>query len=79
MHSMIHNMDVHLNNTILTEAQQKNFRKAKLYINSGHDTTVSTVLSAMHLYDKQHIPGYAAIVIIELHKDSDSGKPFVKV
>jgi len=67
LHDIAYNMDVHLNKTFLTGAESLNFRKAKLHMNSGHDTTLTTLMNALGVYDNKHIPGYASILMIELH------------
>ncbi|KAH9488850.1 mitochondrial acyl carrier protein [Bulinus truncatus] len=38
----------------------------KFYMYSAHDTTVSALLSAMHVFDR-HAPMYRALVMVELH------------
>ena len=79
LHNIIYNMEVQLNITVLTEMEMKNFPKAKMYMNSGHDTTMTTIMQSMGIYDNKHIPGYASLLMIELHRDGEQGKPFVKV
>ncbi|CAL1538268.1 unnamed protein product [Lymnaea stagnalis] len=42
----------------------------KFYMYSAHDTTVASLLSAMHVFDL-HSPIYRALVMVELHKVQD--------
>lgn len=41
-------------------------RQKKMFLYSGHDTTVSAFLSALNIFDV-HQPPYTAAVIVELH------------
>ncbi|XP_059486803.1 lysosomal acid phosphatase-like [Neocloeon triangulifer] len=41
-------------------------QKVKLYLYSGHDSTVANILAAFGLYKAPYIPGYSALVLLEL-------------
>lgn len=50
-------------------SSKANYTGPKLYMFSGHDTTVAALLSALGLYkDIPSSPGYAACVMLELYK-----------
>uniref|UniRef100_K1QGK1 Fibrillin-2 n=1 Tax=Magallana gigas TaxID=29159 RepID=K1QGK1_MAGGI len=50
-------------------SSKANYTGPKLYMFSGHDTTVAALLSALGLYkDIPASPGYAACVMLELYK-----------
>ncbi|KAL3832505.1 hypothetical protein ACJMK2_024142 [Sinanodonta woodiana] len=51
----------------MRQMQNKSIQ-TKFFMYSGHDTTVSALLSAMNLFNKKS-PPYAATVILELHED----------
>ncbi|XP_074659287.1 prostatic acid phosphatase-like [Tubulanus polymorphus] len=50
----------------------------KMFMYSGHDTTVAPFLSALSLYN-QIPPPYAACAILELHQQSSSSEPFFQI
>ncbi|CAL8098913.1 unnamed protein product [Orchesella dallaii] len=49
----------------------------KMYIYSGHDSTISGVLHTLNLF-QPHIPVYAAALLIELHRKPDTGEFFIE-
>lgn len=51
----------------------------KMYVYSGHDSTISAILDSLNLFQPPHIPPYAAALIIELHKAPGSGEFYVEV
>lgn len=64
---IVKNMDVARNSPKLDQKEKDNYRKAKMYVLSGHDTTSSIFLGALGVFDTQ-FPTYASAAIIELHK-----------
>ncbi|XP_055860871.1 prostatic acid phosphatase-like isoform X3 [Biomphalaria glabrata] len=52
--------------TNMQTATQQDKPSPKFYMYSAHDTTVATLLSAMHVFDR-HAPIYNALVMVELH------------
>ncbi|XP_065334452.1 lysosomal acid phosphatase-like isoform X1 [Cloeon dipterum] len=58
------------------EADQQ--QKVKMFLYSGHDSTVANILAALGLYKTPYIPGYSALVLLELVEPSP-GKFFVRV
>lgn len=64
---------------VLSNMQAKKngtFMNEKLFLYSGHDTTVATMLNALDVYNGIQ-PGYSSALLVELH--SDSGSYFVKL
>lgn len=51
----------------------------RMYVYSGHDSTITGLLEALNLFNPPHIPPYASAIIIELHKHPGSGEFFVEV
>jgi hypothetical protein len=41
-------------------------QKTKIFLYSGHDSTVANILMALGLYEPPYIPGYSALVLLEL-------------
>jgi len=41
-------------------------QKTKLFLYSGHDSTVANILVALGMYKPPYIPGYSAMVLLEL-------------
>jgi hypothetical protein len=56
--------------------------KAKLYLYSGHDSTIATILGTLNVFERQ-IPPYSSAVIFELHREKDTvekpGEYFVEI
>ena len=61
----------------MVAASQKKI-KTKVFMYSGHDTTVAALLSALNLYSNGTSPPYAASVIVELHQNTQ-GKYYVNI
>ncbi|XP_060069590.1 lysosomal acid phosphatase-like isoform X2 [Ylistrum balloti] len=55
--------------------QLKGSQKTKLYMHSGHDTTVAALLTALGLFEHGKSPPYAAMVSIEL-RDNTTVHPY---
>lgn len=51
----------------------------KMYIFSGHDSTISAIFDALNLFNPSFIPPYASAIIIELHRTPETGDFFVEV
>lgn len=51
----------------------------KMYIFSGHDSTISAIFDALNLFNPEFIPPYASAIIIELHRTPETGDFFVEV
>jgi len=43
-----------------------NKQKFKIFFYSGHDSTVANILMALGMYKPPYIPGYNALVLLEL-------------
>ncbi|XP_017494266.1 PREDICTED: venom acid phosphatase Acph-1-like, partial [Rhagoletis zephyria] len=52
--------------------------KRKLFIYTGHDTTVVNILSALKIWKRQ-LPRYSVMTIFELHKNKDTGEYYVEI
>ncbi|CAG7718142.1 unnamed protein product, partial [Allacma fusca] len=66
--------DIMLNiERLVNENSRRKYRnpKAKLYLYSGHDSTIATFLGTLDVFDRQ-IPPYSSAVIFELHKEKDT-------
>ncbi|KAJ9599296.1 hypothetical protein L9F63_010224, partial [Diploptera punctata] len=50
----------------------------KMYIYSGHDSTIVNLLSALQVWDPQ-IPDYGIMVLIELHHNKSSDQHYIKL
>lgn len=59
-------------------AASQNKTNTKMFMYSGHDTTVAALLSALNLFANGTSPPYAASVLVELHQNS-AGKYYVNV
>ncbi|XP_054731873.1 venom acid phosphatase Acph-1-like isoform X2 [Anastrepha obliqua] len=51
--------------------------KRKLFIYTGHDTTVVNILSALKVW-KPQLPRYSVMTIFELHKNKNTGEYYVE-
>jgi len=56
--------------------QTANSSNTKIYLYSGHETNIATLLHAFNVY-KPHVPAYASAVILELLQQND--QYYVKV
>lgn len=66
---------------MLTEMQEKRDDKSKdkkLFIYTGHDTTVVNILSALKIWERQ-LPRYSVMAIFELHKNKETGEYYVEI
>lgn len=61
----------------MVAASQKKI-KTKVFMYSGHDTTVAALLTALNLFINGTSPPYAASVIVELHQNT-LGKYYVNI
>ncbi|CAL8134238.1 unnamed protein product [Orchesella dallaii] len=52
--------------------------KRKMYIYSGHDSTIAVLLHTLNLFEP-HVIEYAAALLIELHKNPDTGEFFIEL
>ncbi|XP_037938962.1 venom acid phosphatase Acph-1-like isoform X2 [Teleopsis dalmanni] len=52
--------------------------KRKLFIYTGHDTTVVNILSGLKIWERQ-LPRYSVMAIFELHKDKETGEYYVEI
>lgn len=50
----------------------------KMFIYTGHDTTVVNILSSLKIWKRQ-LPSYSVMTIFELHKNKTTGKYYVEV
>lgn len=57
-------------------AQNLAFPNTKMYLYSGHETNIASLLHAFGVY-KPHIPEYSSAIILELHEIK--GEHYVKV
>jgi len=63
------------------EAKRTNTLKPtnrKLFIYTGHDSTIVNVLSAFKIWKRQ-LPRYSVMAIFELHKDKKTGEHYVEI
>jgi len=58
-------------------AQQLDPRQ-KMFMYSGHDTTVAALLHTLNIFDLQR-PPYACLVLMELYKEDSSQDYYVQV
>ncbi|KAF5302430.1 hypothetical protein FQR65_LT08519 [Abscondita terminalis] len=49
-----------------------------MYLMSGHDLTVASVLAALEVF-KPHVPKYNAAVLIELHQEHSTEQYLIKM
>ena len=70
---VVKNMDVKRNSPEVSDHDKKTWRKAKFYMISGHDITLTTFLETLGVYETQLVP-YAAQAIVELHKGTKDQK-----
>ena len=59
-------------------ADHKLHRERKMNMYSGHDTTVSSFLNGLGMFDPPIAPPYASCIMIELLKGAQSGGHFVR-
>ncbi|BFF97117.1 venom acid phosphatase Acph-1 [Drosophila madeirensis] len=50
----------------------------KMYIYTGHDSTVVNILSALKIWKRQ-LPRYSSMAIFELHKSKETGEYWVEI
>ncbi|XP_033762458.1 testicular acid phosphatase homolog isoform X2 [Pecten maximus] len=50
----------------------------KVYLYSGHDTTLIALMQILNVFDRRH-PSYSACVIVELWKSGKNEMPFVRI
>lgn len=50
----------------------------KLFIYTGHDTTVVNILASLKIWQRQ-LPRYSVMTMFELHKNQTSGEYYVEV
>ncbi len=67
---LVNNMEVHLGTEEWDEDELKVFRKAKMFIYSAHDTTLSHLMNSLGLFDGDQ-PVYASVLMLELHQIED--------
>lgn len=53
-------------------------QERKMFIYTGHDTTVVNILSSLKIWKRQ-LPRYSIMTIFELHKNKDNGEYYVEV
>ncbi|XP_014094596.1 venom acid phosphatase Acph-1 isoform X1 [Bactrocera oleae] len=53
-------------------------QERKMFIYTGHDTTVVNILSSLKIWKRQ-LPRYSVMTIFELHKNKDNGEYYVEV
>ena len=70
---VVKNMDVKRNSPEVSDYDKKAWRKAKFYMISGHDITITTFLETLGVYETQLVP-YAAQAIVEMHKGTKDQK-----
>jgi len=66
---LVTNMDLRRDSPTLPQAVKNGTRKAKMYMISGHDTTVAILLGTLGVFETQ-LPPYASSVILEMHRGS---------
>lgn len=52
--------------------------KRKLFIYTGHDSTIVNIMHALKIWQRQ-MPRYSAIIMFELHRNKDTGQYYVEV
>lgn len=50
----------------------------KLYIYTGHDSTIVNIMAALNIWKRQ-LPRYSAMTIFELHKNHETEEFYVEV
>lgn len=50
----------------------------KLYIYTGHDSTVVNIMQALGIWKRQ-LPRYSSMTLFELHKNKETGEYYVEV
>ncbi|KAH8314807.1 hypothetical protein KR067_005978 [Drosophila pandora] len=50
----------------------------KLFIYTGHDSTVVNILSALKVWERQ-LPRYSSMILFELHKNKTTGDYWVEI
>jgi len=66
---------------MLTEMKDKRedkLKDKKLFIYTGHDSTVVNILSALKVWERQ-LPKYSVMTIFELHKNKETGEYYVEI
>jgi len=56
----------------LQQKEAKNSEPVKMYLYSGHDTTVAAFLAALSVFDL-HQPPYTSAVMVELYEMEEKG------
>ncbi|XP_030388050.1 venom acid phosphatase Acph-1 isoform X1 [Scaptodrosophila lebanonensis] len=52
--------------------------KRKLFIYTGHDSTVVNILSALNIWERQ-LPRYSVMALFELHKNKETGDYWIEI
>ncbi|XP_065360926.1 venom acid phosphatase Acph-1-like isoform X2 [Calliphora vicina] len=53
-------------------------KSRKLYIYTGHDSTIVNIMAALKIWKRQ-LPRYSAMTIFELHKSKETGEHYVEI
>ena len=53
----------------LLDSVKKGEKSKKMYMYSGHDTTIANVLMAFNAFNPPHVPPYCSTIILELYDD----------
>nr|XP_022899750.1 venom acid phosphatase Acph-1-like isoform X2 [Onthophagus taurus] len=62
------------------ETESTSSKDVNMYLYGGHDATIANILSALNLFEgEQHVPDYAATILIETYVDRVDNQYYIEV